>query len=463
MKKIAMIFLTITLAVTLSACGTNQLISATTTTGVQSTETKDEIMTEQQLQTIASNYVQAFLDGDIDTMMSFAMIKQYSDAMTKDKLSTTYEQLAEQLGEAKRIVSATRIDSGDYNVYSVISEYEKANMEYTVSLDKQGRLAGLFVKPYTGQISDDNANFQSDYITREVSFGKAPYTISGTLTLPAVKSRFPAVVLVHGSGPNDRDETIYDNKPFRDLAEGLATYGIASLRYDKRTYVYSQQLATLQASDNLTIYDETVDDAVYAVEYLKSEDQIDSAKIFVIGHSLGANQAPRIAQKAPSVAGLVMMAGNVTYMQDLIAVQIPYLSGLDGTVTEAEQQSIDAAITFQQLLNSGNYTADTPANLTLGVGYNYWKDLYQYNPVTIAQTLDIPMLVLQGTRDYQVTAQELDKWRDGLGDKAQYQLYDGLNHLFIYGEGIPGPEEYKIAGHIDQQVIADIAAFINAQ
>ncbi len=462
MKKLIYALQLILILSTLTACvgdnTTGQSVSPSTA------EQSAETISEQQLQTIANDYVQAFLDGDFDKMMNFAMIKQYSDAMSKDKLMNVYQQMSDQAGAAKQIVKTTRLDNEDYYVYSIIVEYEKANLAYTVTLDNQGQLAGFFVKPYPEAIGETEDNTtQSNYIVREVTFGKEPYMISGTLTLPSADGKFPVVVLIHGSGPNDRDETIYENKPFYDIAEGLAAANIASLRYDKRTFSYVQQLAAAQLTDSVTIFDETIDDAVYAINFLKDEPQVEPTKIFVIGHSLGANQAPRIARQSPDVAGLIIMAGNVSFIQDILAQQIPYLSELDGAISDAEQESIDAAKAFQSLLNSGDYSSETPADQTFGLGYNYWKDLYQYNPVTIAQTLDIPMLILQGERDYQVTPDEFKKWREGLGDKAQYRLYEGLNHLFIYGEGKASPEEYKVAGHVDQQVIDDIAAFIKAE
>ncbi len=101
---------------------------------------------------------------------------------------------------------------------------------------------------------------------REISFGEDSWTLPGTLSIPYKEGPFPALVLVHGSGPNDRDETLGANKPFRDLAQGLASRGIAVLRFDKRTRVHGARIAS---SSGLTVAEEAVDDAVLAVGFLQ--------------------------------------------------------------------------------------------------------------------------------------------------------------------------------------------------
>src|SRR5262249_57372826 len=118
---------------------------------------------------------------------------------------------------------------------------------------------------------------------------------------------FPGVGLAHGSGPNDRDETIAQNKPFKDLALGLASRGIAVLRYDKRTKVYPAKMAGLAG---LTVKDEVVDDAIAAASMLRSQPRIDPARVFVLGHSLGGMLVPRIAAADAKLAGVIVMAGG---------------------------------------------------------------------------------------------------------------------------------------------------------
>jgi fermentation-respiration switch protein FrsA (DUF1100 family) len=267
------------------------------------------------------------------------------------------------------------------------------------------------------------------------------------------------VVLVHGSGPNDRDETIAGNKPFRDLALGLASQGIAVLRYDKRTLVYGQKMA---AMSDLTVQDETISDALAAVALLRETDKIDPARIVVLGHSLGANLAPRIGQQDPSIAGLILMAGNARPLELLVLQQSEYLAGLDGTITPEEHTQLDA-VRAQVIATEHAAPGDDPTMLLFSIPPAYWIDLNAYDPVATAQQVTLPMLFLQGERDYQVTLADFVLWQVGLGgrDDVTFTLYPTLNHLFMAGEGMPSPEEYQTQGHVSADVIRDIASWVH--
>ena len=160
----------------------------------------------------------------------------------------------------------------------------------------------------------------------------------GTLTLPRGEGPFAAAVLVHGSGPQDRDETIGPNKPFRDLAWGLASQGIAVLRYEKRTHTHGR--AWPRCVKTLTIKEETIDDALAAVAELRKHKEINAKHIVVIGHSLGATAAPQIGERDKSIAGLVLLAGNARPLEDLVLEQITYIKSLNGELTEKDRQEL---------------------------------------------------------------------------------------------------------------------------
>jgi dipeptidyl aminopeptidase/acylaminoacyl peptidase len=245
-------------------------------------------------------------------------------------------------------------------------------------------------------------------------------------------------VLVHGSGPNDRDETLGPNKPFRDLAWGLADRGIAVLRYEKRTRQYAGKMA---GNRNLTVREETTEDAILAAALLRSHGRIDPKRIFVLGHSLGGTLAPRIAAEDRSLAGLIILAGATRPFVDVAREQLAYLASLaPGTIDP------DEGLT----------------RLRRSAPEAYWRDLDAYRPAQTAAALTIPMLILQGERDYQVTLADLKGWRDALGGRANVMIksYPTLNHLFLPGEGKSTPPEYERAGHIPEFVLDEIADWI---
>jgi hypothetical protein len=214
-------------------------------------------------------------------------------------------------------------------------------------------------------------------------------------------ARFPAVVLVHGSGPHDRDETLGANKLFRDIAEGLASRGIAVLRYDKRTEVYSQQVASLK---DLTVEQETIGDALEALRFLGTQREIDPKRLFVLGHSLGAYLGPRIAERDPQIAGLIIMAGITRPLEDVIFAQYKYIGAPPDQLERVKQQVAE----IHELKS-----AEGPP--ILGVPRSYWLDLNSYDPKADVRKLHCRILVLQGERDYQVTKPDYVGWQNALG------------------------------------------------
>jgi hypothetical protein len=140
-----------------------------------------------------------------------------------------------------------------------------------------------------------------------VTVGGGPLAVPGTLSVPHQPGPVPGVVLLSGSGPHDQDETIGRNKPLKDLAWGLASAGIAVVRFEKVTHAHPDLVA---ADPAFTVTGEYVPHAVAAVGLLRDHPAVDAARVFVAGHSLGGSVAPRVARAEPRVAGLVIIAGG---------------------------------------------------------------------------------------------------------------------------------------------------------
>jgi dienelactone hydrolase len=386
-------------------------------------------------------------------------------ALTPDRLAGVWGQIVGQVGEFRGIEGVRTTDEQGYHVVYVTAAFAQARLDAKVVFDSASKVAGLFFLPAAAPSSETVAptvaRAPEGVRERPVEVGPAPWKLPGTLSLPAGHGRFPAVVLVHGSGPQDQDETIGPNKPFRDLAWGLAARGVAVLRYAKRTEVYAASIA--QALAGFTVNEETVIDARAAVAALAAQPEVDPRRIFVLGHSLGGMLAPRIAAGDPQVAGLVIMAGNTRPFEKLIVEQLTTLAGRDGQVSEAECSQIDQAKEEARRIEDPKLKpGDVVTVLGAATPGSYWLDLRGYRPAEVAAGLEVPMLILQGGRDYQVREADLDGWRTALAGRPNVtiKVYPALNHLFIAGEGPSSPAEYAVAGHVDPTVVRDIAAFI---
>jgi dienelactone hydrolase len=376
----------------------------------------------------------------------FASVQKHMSAeMAADlpdgKLAEIWKSLVKQLGPCSGVGEPWSEAKAGFTVVRVPMKFGARTLDLKISVGKNG-IVGFFIVPHEESISNWRPPEYAD-LTKfreiEVKVGSEPKPLPGTLSLPNGVESAPAVILVHGSGPQDRDESLGPNRPFRDLAGGLATRGIAVLRYDKRTKLYPESFADLK---NPTVKEETLDDVSSAIEFLKTRPEIDSRRITVIGHSLGGTLAPRIAALNPSVA------------------QVEYLAGLQGPIDDAAAERIRRLKVEAARVGAARPGDEGPP--FLGAPLSYWADLSAYDPVEAAATLSIPMLILQGGRDYQVTAEDFDRFRSALSahQNVACHLLPRLNHLFISGVGRSTPSEYEVAGHVDAEAIELIAAFV---
>jgi uncharacterized protein len=391
----------------------------------------------------------AIRDGNFSAASSnFSAVMK--TALPPDKLQAAWQQTFGNEGPLRswKIVDRTPVPGGDEIAVELDFDHSKAMSTIAVA-SSTGEIGSLLFKlpksnaPATSPPYADASKFHSE----DVILGESPDKLPGTLTIPNGNGPFPAVVLVHGSGPQDRDESIGANHPFKDIAEGLSSRGIVVLRYDKRTLLHT--LASV------TVDDEVVVDAVAAVKLLRSRPDVDKNRIFVLGHSLGAVLAPEIASKARPVAGVIMLAPSGRKIEQIVVQQVRYL----------HEASPEQLVQIEHQADEISKHEMPPTETWLGAPASYYYDLDNRDEVAIARTLGIPILILHGTRDYQVIDQDIQIWQEGLQGVARVKFEElpKLNHLFIAGEGAPGPKEYDTPGHVDIRVIDAITSFINSR
>ncbi len=410
----------------------------------------------------AQSLIETLLNGDTASIYD-QFNDQVKGKLSADQFAAAMTSLSQQVG-AYQSITGVREDPG-HNMVIVTVQFEKAVLDAHITYDADGKLAGLNFVPTapaeTPVAPTPTYVDTSTFTEQDVTVGT--YNLPGVLTMPNTTNPVPAVVLISGSGANDRDETIGPNKPFRDIAWELAAQGVASLRYDKSTLaaVHSLDLTTL------TIKEEYIDDALAAIKLLRTTEGIDPDHVFLLGHSEGGYVAPRIAAAAGSdLAGVIFAAASATPLPDAIMRQTRYLVDHNPDLSDAQKQAaIDQTQAIVDQINA--LTPDSPADqMVFHAPPSYWLDLRSYDPVAVAQTLDLPMLFVQGGRDYQVTVKDdLSLWQAGLSDRQNvtFKIYPDLNHIFESGTGPSLPAEYQQPGNVLPEMIDDIAAWIKAQ
>lgn len=404
---------------------------------------------------------------DLLAKRDFSSAERYFDetmktALPQEKLLETWNAIIAQAGAFKRqVATRTEVRSG-YDVVIVTCEFEKAGVDVQVVFDQAKRIAGLFFAPATTNTEYAPPSYVKPNTFREkaVTVGSGEWALPGALTFPMGQALIPAVVLVHGSGPHDRDESVGQNRPFRDLAWGLASQGIAVLRYEKRTKQYATKLGSI--GGQITVKEETIDDVLAAVDLLRKTDGIDTKRIFVVGHSLGGMLIPRIGKLDSHIAGFVVLAGATKPTEDAILEQTTYVFSLDGIISKEEQAQLEEIKKQVARVKSLKPSDVNSSLLFFGAPASYWLDLRGYDPPKEAKALKHQMLILQGERDYQVTLEDFQRWKAALSSKPNvtFKSYQNLNHLFIEGNGKSAPAEYNMPGHVAEVVINDIANWI---
>ena len=462
MKKLAVsIILSASLALTVPSPVAAQSVAAAEVQEAMPLTEKDQ----------AQAYIEQLLKGDADALETqYLHTQELLDALKKSGGFSVLQKQLGGLGKLKSIGRPIVSQLGPYTSFSVPCVFFLKKLNIVLNVDEEGFVAGIVTDVYkeaeeetTEEQTEEEETGTDAPLFFEVTLplpveGSNGWELPGILTLPRGDGPFPAVVLVHGSGPQDMDETLGENRPFRDIAEKLAAYGIAVYRYDKRTFVYGQELAE---DTGLTLYGETIQDAAAAVSLLAQQDAVDPDRIFVLGHSLGGQALPAVFEELSSpAAGFIFLAAPARSLVDLLREQYNFLYSIspgEPAALEASKAETNAMLDLLEEPDS------LPAGVPTGGAYPaYWQYLADYDALSAAEQISIPCLVLQGEEDYQVSMTDFSLWQERFAGNGlwTFKHYPGLTHFFMSGRKKDGPSAYMVAGTVDVQVIYDIAEFI---
>jgi len=255
---------------------------------------------------------------------------------------------------------------------------------------------------------------------------KEGYRLAGTLTIPSdVPSPYPAVVLITGSHPQDRDmvgsrtEPINKYRPFLQIADALSRRGVAVLRMDDRGYGCSEG-----GDINEATVPERADDIKAGLDCLKDRKEIDEHRLGLLGISEGGNVGPMIAAADPTIRALVIMAGSASNGREILEWQVRYDTALIEGVTDEERDSIMA-----QRMN------DVEMWITEGKVKPWRKSFVEYNPLPTARNVLCPVLIIHGDRGANVPVEHAhllaEAMRAGGNADVTVRILPSHNHLFL--------------------------------
>lgn len=408
--------------------------------------------------------IDLLVDKDYDKLFNEIFNEDLKKSMPLTDLVHLWEEQTEMGGEYADRQSIDISKKGkDYVVAEVILDYTDSMYQLRMTFDKVNRLAGFHVKEEASDTS-----LPAGLVEEEVVIGEGTsYELGGTLTLPEQQEGvIPSIVLVHGSGPTDRDESAYAYKPFRDIAWGIAQHGVAVLRYDKRTHIYGSNMST-EEMKKITVHEETIDDAIRASKLLKDDTRLDPNNIYVVGHSLGGMLAPRIAVEGGDFAGIISLAGSPRPLWEIIYDQnMDLLEEVPNKSAKQEQaQKINNEYKKAQQIEKMT-TEESLEETIFGLPAYYFKEMDSHRPKELISELNIPILILQGEDDFQVYMEkDFVRWQDVLQDyedDATFISYPDLNHFFVQYEGVGkgALAEYNHPGKVDVHVVDDMANWI---
>jgi pimeloyl-ACP methyl ester carboxylesterase len=423
-----------------------------TTTGAETTE-ESGALTDEERVALAKTVTSELAGGEFQAVYD-RLTDAAASQLSVEALGQAWATYGEPLGAYRGATVERTGETQGQPLVVLRATFERGLLRVVTVFDGE-RLSGLRIQPVQQSYQPPAYVDQDAFVEQSRTLPSPACDLGATLSLPTTAAEgaetVPGVVLVHGSGPADRNASYGPNRPFQDLAWGLASRGVAVLRYDKRTAA-----CDVSRADGLDLDALTVDDAVTGIETLRDEDGVGS--VAVVGHSQGGLAAPRIAARAET-DGMASLAGPAGSLAALVELQVRYLANVDETVTDAEREQIEQVAAAVDRIQAGDLDDDA---VVLNFHANFWRQLADYDPTAVAADRDGPRYFAFGGRDYQVPVDRArPAWADALGDapNATFRTYEAANHLFIPGEGASTPGGYLQPGNVVEALVDDLGAW----
>ena len=412
---------------------------------------------------VAQKAVSALQKGKYKTFSRYCQPK-FREQLSAEQVKGFMDKVQQTYGRILKISYEAKQQAEGVEVYRYRLLMEKDSFTLLIGVEKD-LISGLFLRPF----EQPNVWKKPPYGTgfpvsvKDLEHGVSGWPLKTQLLWPARfdTARLPVCILVHGSGPNDMDESMGPNRVFQDLALGLAGQGIGSLRYNKRTFQYPERY-----KDKLLTPEEEVYTDLWAmVDLAKEQDWVDTNRIFIIGHSQGALMAPRFAALRKDllhdIAGVVMLCGTADSLSRIVEYQIRHLNMQNGSAGSEESGAMLHAL-------GSIYDPNQAENaVVLGTSVGWWRRIdTMFRPGFLDA---VPHLVVNAAMDYQVPPRFYTSLRAHCEARkatgtCTFREYPTLNHLLQQSDGSLSPNEYRRPNlHADEQLIKDIGAWVKSR
>ena len=378
-----------------------------------------------------------------------------------------FKMLEQELGAYKEIVKTEIETQNGYYLTDSTLQFEKGTVDQTIAFNSEMVADGV---NYLNMKKDIVPEEGEKEITLDAGTG---YPVKGMIKMPKGEVK-AGIVIVDGSGPNDMNMTLGQNKMMKHLSDQLAEKGFAVLRFNKRTYQYGKELAKIGMQNKTLIKDEFIDDAAEGLKTLAKEQGIPTDKLFILGHSQSGSYLPVINETAGNLAkGYIILSGTPTNIAELSKKQLEKVieegsENADEKQVEMMKQNIKTNDEILKKIETmSEEELNKPENYPFGIPGVYVKDLMKYDPIKLYNDSKLPVFIRNAEFDKQVPVSEIELWKKGLDKNENDSIEEvkGANHMMQPSDGKTKlanliTDEYQKDAPIVSSVIDDIAAWI---
>ncbi|MBK8846383.1 MAG: hypothetical protein IPO27_07485 [Bacteroidetes bacterium] len=376
-------------------------------------------------------------------------------------LKVIWESVQKQNGAYMGCYNAYTDVVGDEIIIYQECRFEVLDKQLKLVFDKDDKIAAFYFVPARSKVIYEVPTYVDLAMMSEmdVAIKHKDISLAGMFTYPLSGTNFPLVILVSGEGPCDMDESKGSNKFLKDLATGFAMNGIASVRFNKRTFQYASMNDAPQ--NGFTLFEDIIEDAIEAFNKGKKLPNIDTNRIAFAGHGLGAYALPAIVART-GVSGAIMIEAPAQPYEDVFFNTERYIHSLNG-VSPIEEQDMS---TLKEKVDSAKNVSSTselaPYELPMDMPMSYWIYMNNYKPLEVARKLQTKWFFIHSGRNFQISERDIQLWKQTLGNKgnASFKFYDKLNYYLHWNDKPSTPDEYMQKKQVSKVAIDEMSRFV---